>query len=77
MQVFGVQDALPYGGPFRLYADADASPATAGANLLVTPKIRLAMAIYAGSWEIFLLCPFFKWSLLKPKNFKRYQTRKR
>jgi hypothetical protein len=60
-----------------LYAGADASPPTSGANLLVTPKIRLAMIIYAGSWEIFLLCPFFKWSLLRPKNFKKYQTRKR
>lgn len=77
MQVFGVQDAFPYGGPVGLYAGADGSPATAGANLLVTPKIRLAMTIYAGSWEILLLCPFLKWSLLKPKNFKKYQTRKR
>jgi len=77
MQVFGVKDAFPNGGPNELYTGADAAPATAGANLLVTPKIRLAMTVYSGVWEIFLLFPFFKWSIMKPKSYKKYQGGRR
>ena len=74
LQVFGTQHALPYGGPYYLFAGADAEPATAGANLLVAPAIKLALTTLAVSCEVLFTCPFFTWSLYKPRSYARYAS---
>lgn len=71
LQIFGVENAFPVDAAY-LYAGADASPATAGANLLVAPKVKLIQTMLGGMLEIILLNPFLPWSIYQKKNFSKY-----